>query len=340
MTNTPNDVGKMNQGIFGLPHTPEEADILIIPAPWDVTTSGNDGTANAPSAIMTASPQLDLYHPDFPDLWQDGIAMATVSSEIIKHNQSTRKEAIKIISALEKGTEWTSNLDKSLKKVNTASQTIHQLIQTQIQNGVDQDKLVILLGGEHSVSLPYIQFIAENCNQFGVLQIDAHMDLRHAYCGFEYSHASVMNHVIQLPSVSRLVQVGVRDYCEEEMMVSKESKGKVKTIFDRDINAHLYTGKTWDYICKRIINALPERVYISIDIDGLSPDLCPNTGTPVPGGLSYNHVIYLLEKLSKSNKKIIGCDLVEVGNHPWDANVGARLLYQLCGWFWYSAKIS
>ena len=134
--------------------------------------------------------------------------------------------------------------------------------------------------------------------------------------------------------------LGANNYCEEEMMVSKESKGKVKTVFDRDINNHLYSGKTWDYICKRIINALPDRVYISIDIDGLSPDLCSHTGTPVPGGLSYNHVIYLLEKLAKSNKKIIGCDLVEVGDHPWDANVGARLLYQLCGWFWYSAKIS
>jgi agmatinase len=335
---TPNQVGRVNQGIFGLPHTPEDAEVVIIPIPWDATTSGREGTAAAPKAIMAASPQLDLYHPDFSELWQEGIAMAPHSSDIQTLNQATRKETVQVISALETGQEWTDSLNKILQKVNKASQTVNQLIQRTIEEWVDQNKLVIVLGGDHSVSVPYIQFIAERCEQFGVLQLDAHMDLRQAYCGFDYSHASAMTHIIQLPSVSRLVQVGVRDYCDEEVMASKQSRGKVKTIFDRDINNYLFTGKTWDFVCKKIINALPERVYISIDIDALAPSLCPHTGTPVPGGLTYNQVSYLLEKLAKSNKKIIGCDLVEVGNDPWDANVGARLLYQLCGWFWASAE--
>ncbi len=332
-----NQVGRTNQGIFGLPHSLESAEVVVVPVPWDVTTSGNEGTAQGPAAIVHTSPQLDLYHPKFYDVCQAGIAMAPIDEKIIQLNKTARKSAKTVIKAQELGEDSSPAIETHIAAVNQASQTLNEMLYNDIKHWVAQDKLVIALGGEHSISWPYIHFIAERCDQFGVLQIDAHMDLRAAYCDFDYSHASVMNHVSQLPTVSRLVQVGVRDYCEQEVTISRQHKGKVKTFFERDINDYLFTGKTWEFVCKKIINALPERVYISIDIDGLLPAVCPHTGTPVPGGLSYQQVSYLLEKLALSNKKIIGCDLVEVGNHPWDANVGARLLYQLCGWFWVSA---
>jgi agmatinase len=160
------------------------------------------------------------------------------------------------------------------------------------------------------------------------------MDLRKAYQGFSYSHASIMYNALKLPGVARLVQVGIRDYCDEELEVVKRAMGRVVTYFDDDIKAQLYEGKTWSAICERIVADLPENVYISFDIDGLNPMLCPNTGTPVPGGLDFNMVTYLLKKLVTTGHKIISFDLNEVspGTTDWDANVGARLLYQLCTW--------
>lgn len=97
---------------------------------------------------------------------------------------------------------------------------------------------------------------------------------------------------------------------------------------------NLFEGKSWSKICEQILADLPEQVYISFDIDGLNPKLCPNTGTPVPGGLEFEQAIYLLKKIVASGKKIIGFDLSEVspGNDDWDANVDARLLFQLCNW--------
>ena len=106
---------------------------------------------------------------------------------------------------------------------------------------------------------------------------------------------------------------------------------RITTFFDRDIKQQQYEGKTWAGICDSIIALLPEKVYLSFDIDGLDPKLCPNTGTPVPGGLELEQTLYLVEKLVQSGRKIIGFDLNEVapGNDEWDANVGARLLYRL-----------
>src|SRR5690606_2133030 len=118
-----------------------------------------------------------------------------------------------------------------------------------------------------------------------VLQIDAHADLRRAYEGFQYSHASIMYNILEeIPAVTKLVQVGIRDYCDEEFEAITKSQGRIVTFFDRDLKAGAYQGKTWDQQTDEIIRELPERIYISFDIDGLDPKLCPNTGTPVPGG--------------------------------------------------------
>ena len=104
---------------------------------------------------------------------------------------------------------------------------------------------------------------------------------------------------------------------------------------DDDIHSTLLKGRPFGQIADKILERLPENVYVSFDIDGLDPSLCPNTGTPVPGGLSFPQVSYLLEVVAKSGRRIIGFDLCEVSsgdqNSEWDANVGARVLYKLCG---------
>ena len=140
-----------------------------------------------------------------------------------------------------------------------------------------------------------------------------------------------MNNALKIPQVKKLVQLGIRDYCIDENETIIQSKGRIKTFFDRDVKHRLYEGQTWTSICNEIIAELPDHVYISFDIDGLDPKLCPNTGTPVMGGLETDQVFYLFEKIVLAGKKIIGFDLCEVapGENQWDANVGARVLYKL-----------
>ena len=197
---------------------------------------------------------------------------------------------------------------------------------------MDKGKLVALLGGDHSTPLGYMRALGEKYPEFGILQIDAHCDLRDAYEGFVYSHASIMyNALNEIPQVTKLVQAGTRDFSEGEYeMVQQDSK--IKTYFDKDIRNRQYEGETWKTIADEIVAQLPDKVYISFDIDGLDPKLCPNTGTPVQGGFETEEVFYLLQKIQKAGKHIIGFDLSEVSTSEscWDANVGARVLFKLC----------
>jgi agmatinase len=141
-----------------------------------------------------------------------------------------------------------------------------------------------------------------------------------------------MFNTLKILQVKKIVQVGIRDWCEEEQYIIQFSNGRIKTFFDFQLKEQLFRSKGWASICSDIVQELPKHVYISFDIDGLDPKLCPNTGTPVPGGLEFEQVIFLLEMLARSGKKIIGFDLSEVspGKDQWDGNVGARILYRIC----------
>lgn len=326
----PNSAAATGQ-LFGLPFTPETSELVIIPVPWEVTVSYHSGTADGPQAILDASGQVDLAIKDIPDAWKFGVSMLPLP-------QSLREESVRL-------RDWAANHitttggdiktdDQGLRKINEASENLNVYIKSTAQKWMKEGKMVALLGGDHSTPLGLLRLLSERYERFGILQIDAHMDLRKAYQGFTYSHASIMYNALKLPGISRLVQVGIRDYCDEELEVLRRSMGRVRTWFDDDLKAQLYEGKNWNAICDRIIEDLPEHVYISFDIDGLDPQLCPNTGTPVPGGLDFAQVRYLLKKLATSGRKIIAFDLNEVspGSTDWDANVGARLLYQLCSW--------
>jgi len=198
-----------------------------------------------------------------------------------------------------------------------------------------------LIGGDHSVSLGSIEAHLEKYPQMGVLQIDAHCDLREKFEDFTYSHASVMFNVLQETKLKKLVQVGVQGLCEEEYRRIQDSNGRIQTFFDSSLQESKHQGKSWNQICDDIIATLPIEIYISFDIDGLEPSLCPHTGTPVPGGLTYQEAIYLMKRIVNAGRKIVGFDLVEVTpgkDGDWDANVGAHLLYQLCGWCMRSNK--
>ncbi len=326
--------GDRSGNIFGLPFTCEEADVVILPVPWDVTVSYGAGTSKGPEAVFKASLQVDLYDPLVRNAWKAGFAMEKIPAAVAGKSKLLRKKAEKYIRAIESGKDVLKN--KELKKIrediNKECRGLNKWVKEQTARLLEKEKIVSLLGGDHSTPLGLLQAVAEKHGEFAILQIDAHADLRNAYEGFEFSHASIMHNALKVPQLKKLVQVGIRDYCDEEAHAIRSSNGRVKTFFDRSIKHAMFEGKTWESVCSEIISELPDKVYVSFDIDGLDPKLCPGTGTPVPGGFEFEQAVYLLQKLVFSGKKIIAFDINEVAprDDEWDANVGARLLYRLC----------
>ena len=331
----PNGASNPNNNIFGLPSNEEESLLIILPVPWEVTVSYSAGTARAPEHIFKASMQVDLYDPDFKDMWRKGFYMKQADRKVLLKSDYLRKEAELLIDYMAKGEEVKNNsfMFKSLRDINEGGVFLKNWVYEQTKKLIEKGKLVGLLGGDHSIPLGYYKAMAEKHGDYGILQIDAHCDLRKGYEGFQYSHASIMyNALTELKEITKVVQVGIRDYCEEEWIYIENSNGRVVTYFDKDLKERLFEGQNWKQIAGEIVDQLPQKVFLSFDIDGLDPKLCPHTGTPVQGGLETEQVYYLLKCVLKSGRKLIGFDLNEVGvgEHDWDANVGARVLFKLC----------
>lgn len=331
----PNSVGNPNNNIFGLPFSEEDARLVIIPVPWEVTVSYNGGTARAPEHVFNSSLQVDLYDPDVKDGWKQGFYMRPYDKKVLMKSDYLRKEAELYINYIAQGEIVADNkfMCKSQKEINEGSLFLNNWVFEQTSDLLAQGKLVALLGGDHSTPLGYFKAIAAKHGGFGILQIDAHCDLRKGFEGFTYSHASIMyNALEEIPQLKKIVQVGIRDYCEEEVEYINANKNRVVTYFDKDIKERQYEGETWKKIVDEIVDQLPEKVFISFDIDGLDPKLCPNTGTPVQGGFETEQVFYIFKKVLQSGRKLVGFDLNEIGvsNNEWDENVGARCLFKLC----------
>ena len=331
----PNSVGNPNNGIFGLPFTEEDAKLVILPVPWEVSVSYKAGTARAAEHICKASLQVDLIDNDIQDGWKQGIFMRDIDKNILLKSDYLRKEAELYINYITEGevVEESKFMCKVAREINEGSQFLNQWVYEQTKELLDAGKLVGLLGGDHSSPLGFYKAIAEKYGSFGILQIDAHCDLREAYENFKYSHASIMyNALTEIPELIKLVQIGTRDYSLSELEYIKNSNKRVVTYFDRNIKEREYEGETWQSVTDDIISQLPQKVYLSFDIDGLDPKLCPNTGTPVQGGFETQQIYYLLRKILQSGRHLIGFDLNEVGvsTNEWDENVGARILFKLC----------
>lgn len=311
--------------LFGFPYTEEEASVVVVQVPLDVTTSYGDGTSLAPALIVRESYQLDLSVPHVDSPWDMKQVAISPLQDLVKENHEVREMAKAIMNRLESGKQ----ADKEhLAQVNAFCEKVHNVVERECEQLIQEDKIVGILGGDHSSSLGLIRALAKKNVEFGILQLDAHQDLRIAYEGFEYSHASCMYQALGEKRVSNLVQVGIRDFCEEEEEYVQRSTKPIDVFMDEDMVRQEWQGRLWPRQVEHIISKLPSNVYMTLDVDGLEPSLCPNTGTPVPGGLSFYSVTYLLERLVKSGRKIIGFDVCETGNGIWDANVSARLLYR------------
>ncbi|MBC7387414.1 MAG: agmatinase family protein [Cryobacterium sp.] len=334
----PNGVAVKNDAYFSLDGAPESSDILFLSLPWDVTTSYRPGTRSGPLAIIDASSQLDLYTPFLDRAWEMKLATLPYPLEWDQKSEELRKKTGRYISFLETGgtAESSPEMSEILKEANREAGRMYEWSLGESRKWLAAGKSLIGVGGDHAMSLGPIHAYSEKFPNLSVLHFDAHADLRVAYEGFPHSHASIMDRVVELPGVKKLVQVGIRDVSPgevERIRTSEKSGGKISTYFDWDLQTRKFKGENWDRVCDEIVSKLTSDVFVSFDIDGLDPKLCPTTGTPVPGGLEFMEAAYLIQKVVTAGKRIVGADLLEVAPNPsgdpWDGNVGARMLYQL-----------
>lgn len=259
-----------------------DASIVVIPVPYDGTSTYGKGADKGPEAIFQAAENMELYD--------------------IETNKEVYKNGIFIAPEL-------TGYSSPEAMVTDVEQTVTKYINT--------GKFVALIGGEHSVSIGSISAFARQYTDLTVLQLDAHSDLRPEYEGSKCNHACAMH---EASFTTNLVQVGIRsmDTVEIEFLKSEN----LFTSYD------IRTNKYWK---EDVINAIGDKVYITIDLDVFDPSIMPSTGTPEPGGLLWNETLDLL-KMVFSNSNVMGCDIVELapkeGIHAPDF-MAAKLFYKL-----------
>lgn len=326
-------------GLFGLGVTAKDSLFHILPVGYEATTSYRGGTSAAPPRIVEASQQVDLHDRDTGKAYEAGIVMLDGPAEIAELNADGMPAA----AAARAANEGSEARRAAVERVNAGGTRLNALVREIAECSLDDGRIVGVVGGDHSVPFGLIEALAERHPGIGILHFDAHHDLRESFEGFEWSHASIMHNVMtRLDGVERLIQVGVRDLCEEEADRCYESQGRIVCHYDSDLARAGFEGISFAEQARDIVADLPQKVHVSFDVDGLDRRYCPNTGTPVPGGLDFNQAIHLVREVAETGREIVGFDLVEVapGADEWDAIVGARLLYKLIGFTLLARRIS
>jgi agmatinase len=271
------------------------ARVVILPIPFEATTTYRRGCENGPAAILTASQQVEYYDEELDqEVWPVGI--------------------------------YTHDAIADTRSGSVSSEDMLQVTEQTTRRLIDEGKFVIALGGEHSITTGLVEAYrqAHPDEPFTVVQIDAHGDLRHEYEGSIHNHACVMRRIVDmgLPTV----QIGIRSICKEEADLIKE---KQLTVF----RAREIAMRT-DWI-ERAIASIPTRnVFFTIDLDGIDPTLIPGVGTPEPGGLNWYALMTFLRQVFESHQ-VIGCDVMElapVTDSVVSEFTAAKLVYKLIGY--------
>ncbi len=271
----------------------KRARAVIIPAPLEYTTSYGKGTAHGPAAILAASAQMELFDEELQSVPAEH-GIGTLAA--LDFTNKTHAEALALLEEA------------------VATVLVH-------------DQLPVTLGGEHSLTAACARAVqtAGDFAPLGVVQFDAHADLRNEYEGSPLSHASAMRRVIEIPHVS-LLEVGIRSISEEEIADLSSGAATAKILW-----AHLLAAGKADF--PTALAALPERIYITIDLDGLDPGIMPAVGTPEPGGLGWYGLLGMLRMIA-ATKRVVGCDIVElmpIAGQPMPDFIAAKLTYRLIG---------
>lgn len=332
----PNAIVPDNGNYFGIPLDPEEAALVLISAPWDTTVSTRAGSSYAPDAIIEASRFIDFYEPSAPNSWRKGIATVPIDYSIQDLSHRLRSDADKVISLCNSDAEYIfDNMmhERRLRRVNEASMNVNDKIYAQSKHWLERGKIVGLVGGDQSTAYGNIRAVAEHHKDVGILHIDARCNLKEYHYGFTHSHASIMHNVLRdVEEVRRLVSVGVREFSPQEWERA-ESDERVRLFTGQYIWSSHFEGVNWSTIADEIVESLPQKVYISLDIDGLTIECSPHTGTTISGGLRFPEVVYLFGKIVASGRQIVGFDLTEVVpdvDDKTDAMIAARLLFKMC----------
>ncbi len=266
----------------------EDAKVVILPVAYEGTVTYGKGTSKGPRAIIEASKQVELYDKEIGRNIHD-VGIYTLNEVDVKEN--------------------------SMKMVD--------MVYSSVKKELENNKFVVMLGGEHSITTGAIKAFKEKFTDLSVLQIDAHSDLRNEYEGSKYNHACVMRRVFDMKVP--FVQVGIRSFCDEEAELIK--KNNLKPFYADEICDN-------DKWISEVISKLSDNVYTTFDLDALDPSIMPSTGTPEPGGLGWYKVIKFLKKVAKT-KNIVGFDIVELApikGLSFPDFVAAKLTYKLIGY--------
>ena len=245
----------------------EDADIVILPLCYEAAPYYGEGAGDGPYHILNASAQLEDIDEETLIDWS-GLNIHTHPAVVPDGSPEHAVEQMK----------------QAAEKI------------------LRENKFLLTLGGDHAASIGPITAAADRYPELGVLQIDAHLDLRDVWNGSRYNHACVMRRAAADRNLP-VVQVGIRSFSKEEYAFLK--KTNFTTLFAHDMD-----GPDQDWI-EMVINALPDTVYLTIDLDGLDPSVVPGTGTPEPGGLSYRQLIRLIRNVGRS-KTVVAADITEL----------------------------
>jgi len=273
----------VKRAFLGLQPSFKDAEVVVVPVPYDATTSYGVGARFGPNAIIDASTQVELYDIELKKNITDEISIHTMD-ELALNKDSPKKTL--------------DNVEAAVRKL------------------VSLGKKPVIFGGEHSITAGAVNAF----DDVSVLQIDAHADLRDSYEGTKYNHACVMRRIREKHDA---VSVGIRSMCDEEAEFIEKEKLQDKIFYGRDFDVD------------KIVSQLGDRVYVTVDIDGLDPSIVPGTGTPEPGGLLWEDVLKIMKAVSK--KEIVGFDIVEVLPTPplkTSEFIAAKLAYKMMGYFW------
>ena len=268
--------------------------VILLGVPYDGTVSYQSGAKKGPNAILEASVNIEPYDDELGNIFKIGIFTAgNLNIE-----------------------EFYTNEKRVMEEIFTCSRKI-----------IDDNKFLVTLGGEHSISQGAIKAYKSKYKKLSVLQLDAHLDLLNEFGGSKYNHASVMRRVVE-DIGCRVTSFGVRVTSQEELEFVKKNKKSVSVFYARNI----YNNDLWH---DEALKTLEENVYITLDVDGLDISIMPATGTPVPGGIGWYQTIDFLRKVYEE-KNVVGFDIVElkpnIGNEAPNF-LAANLVYKNIGFY-------
>ena len=311
-----------------------DASIVLVSAPWAVTSAAGQGAVYTPDAIIDASTTVSLYDVVSGESIDGKVATADVDYDLQENSLNIGGDAAKVVAHIEDGGSLSGDyFARKVVRINLGFRDMHRSVGKRVFRYASKGKIVGVVGGDHAVAFGAVRSLSSVHPDMGVLYIDAHCDLRPSGKIFDYSHLSVARNIIdEIPAVSKMVQVGVREMSVDEIEFAK-SNPKIAMFCHEKLSAERFSGRSWSELCDDVVAQLPEKVYISFDIDALSPECCPNTKRPVAGGMTFDEAVCLINRVVESGRTIVGFDLTEivpVVDSGVDAVVGARMLVKLC----------